>query len=121
MPWKKASPELIQYFDTLLAETPGADKRKMFGYPVGYVKDVWFIGCYDENDIVLRLSAQDRAEFLSLDGAREFEPRPGRPMKEFVVVPLWIREDRAQMTDWVAKSLRYASTLQPKPKGKRGK
>ena len=121
MPWKKASPELIQYFDTLLAETPGAEKKKMFGYPVGYVNEVWFIGCYDENDIVLRLSDHDRAEFLALESARQFEAMPGRPMKEFVVVPLWVREDPAQMRQWVGRSLRYASTLEPKPKGKRGR
>ena len=88
----------------------------MFGYPTGYVNGNWFIGCYQGNDLVLRLSEPDRERFLTLEGARRFEPTPGRVMREFVVVPWWLVNDDAQMLDWVKKSMEYSTGLPQKKK-----
>ena len=120
MKWKKPSAQLIETFDRLLPQAKGVERRKMFGYPTGFVNGNWFMGCYGEDDIVLRLSQEDRQQFLALDGARPFEPMPGRIMREFVVVPPWPPEDTEQMQQWVKRSLEHASGLTPKAKKKKG-
>ncbi len=120
--WQKSSSELVEAFDRILANVNGAERRQMFGYPTGYVNDIWFVGCYEGNQMVLRLPEQDRQEFLALDGAKQFEPMPGRPMREFVVVPWWLIEDEAQMDRWLERSIAYSSTVpkaEKKPRRKK--
>src|SRR3990172_9418537 len=121
MKWVKSSPRLIETFDRILPQVPGVDRRKMFGYPCGFVNGTWFMGCYQENDIVLRLSEEDRKEFLKLDQARQFEPMPGRAMREFVVVPPWLMDDPARLEEWISRSLEYAASLPPPVKKPRKK
>ena len=120
MKWLKPSPQLLETFEHLLPKTAGVDRRQMFGYPCGFFNGVWFMGCYQENDLVLRLSDQDRQEFLALPEARQFEPMPGRAMREFVMVPQWMFDDEPQLQAWIAKSLEYSLTLPP-PTKKKGK
>jgi len=45
-----------------------------------------FMGLH-EDSIILRLAAEDRDEFLSRYDSGLVEPMPGRPMKEYVIVP----------------------------------
>lgn len=119
MKWEKSSPDLLEAFERLMSLADGAEKRKMFGYPTGYVNGNWFVGCYQGNEMVLRLPEHDRQEFLALDGARQFEPMPGRVMREFVVVPWWLINDTPKMREWIQRSMAYSSTL-PKQE-KKGK
>ena len=72
-----------------------------------------------EDSLILRLAEPDRAEFLSRYGAALFEPMPGRPMKEYVVVPPAM-VDSGEVGDWVRRSLTYAGQLPPKKTKKRG-
>lgn len=116
MKWAKPSPEIIKAFDQLLPQGSGVEKRKMFGYPAGFVNGTWFMGCFQENDIVLRLSDKDREEFLKLDQARQFEAMPGRIMREFVVIPSWLMSNPEQLMRWIHRFLEYAAQLQPKTK-----
>ncbi len=79
-----------------------------------------------EVGMVLRLPDERRAEFLRLRGAEQFEPIPGRVMREYVVVPKVLLNARAQLRPWVEKALAYASSLPAKQKkpaggGKRSK
>jgi TfoX/Sxy family transcriptional regulator of competence genes len=76
-----------------------------------------FMGVYQE-DIFLRLSKSDRKEFLKLDLARLFEPMPGRPMQEYVILPPRLLKDPARLEKWIEKSLAYVSSLPPKGKKK---
>jgi len=62
------------------------------------------MGLYQES-LFLRLSEEDREEFLELKQASQFEPMPGRIMKEYVTVP--------------PPSLNYVSSLPPKVKKSR--
>lgn len=45
-----------------------------------------------------------------------FEPMPGRPMREYVVVPVSIVQDREKLSRWVSKALERATSLKPKMK-----
>jgi len=51
-----------------------------------------------------------------LKGAKQFEPMPGRVMREYVVVPKVLLNAPEQLHAWVEKSLAYVSSLPAKPK-----
>lgn len=71
-----------------LVRDGGAVRGKMFGSIClkigGKVFAVWH-----DQDMVFKLGGEDHARALGLDGARLFDPSGmGRPMKEWVVVPV---------------------------------
>jgi len=115
MKWKKAPQQLIDTFNHIAPEGPGIEKRKMFGYPCRFVNRNLFMGLHQEN-MILRLSEQDRKAFLKLKQAHQFEPMPGRIMREYVLVPSWMLENTNQLNEWIKKSLTYVSSLPPKVK-----
>lgn len=115
--WQRSSAEIIDVFDQILPDLPAVEKRKMFGYPCSFVNGNMFMGIHQE-DIFLRLSESDRREFLKLDQAHLFEPMPGRPMQEYVILPSWLLKDPARLEKWIEKSLAYVSSLPRKAKKK---
>lgn len=92
-----------------------AVKRPMFGYPAGFVNGNMFAGTYRDK-IVVRLPEADRAALLRHKRAAVFEPMPGRPMREYVVVPPAIFAKPKVLGGWVERAFRYALTLPPKAK-----
>lgn len=118
MKWKKSSPKLVETFERLVPKTEYVETRKMFGYPCAFIGGNMFMGLYQES-LFLRLSEEDREEFLELKQASQFEPMPGRIMKEYVTVPPPMLEDSEQMKKWSSKSLNYVSSLPPKVKKSR--
>jgi len=111
MKWRKPSEELIKLFEEV---TPGppATAKKMFGFPAAFVNGNMFMGLHQEN-MILRLPEDSRAELLKMN-ARIFEPMPGRPMREYVIVPPSLLRDRNKLGAWVQKALEYGSSLPPK-------
>jgi len=117
--FRKSPPGLIARFDELARLTAEADRRQMFGYPTCVLRGNMLMGLH-EDSLILRLAEADRAEFLSRHHAATFEPMPGRPMKEYVVVPPSLVSDDA-IGDWVRRSLAYAKQLPAKaPRKKKG-
>jgi TfoX/Sxy family transcriptional regulator of competence genes len=114
MKWRKPSQELISIFEEV---TPGppATPRKMFGFPAAFVNGNMFMGLHQE-DMILRLPEDSRSELLKMNGARTFEPMPGRPMREYIVVPPALLKDRDKLAAWAKKALEYGSSLPPKSK-----
>jgi hypothetical protein len=51
-----------------------------------------------------------------LDGAGIFEPRPGRPMREYLAAPHAMLDDRKLLLSWVSRALPYGTSLKPKSK-----
>jgi TfoX/Sxy family transcriptional regulator of competence genes len=117
MKWKKSSPKLVQTFDSVVPKKSDVQYRKMFGYPCCFINGNMFMGLHQEN-MVLRLSEKDKLNFLKLDNAHQFEPMPGRMMKEYVTVPPSLLQNKSSLRKWINKSLRYASQL-PAKKHKR--
>lgn len=113
--WKKSSPKLIETFERIVPKIEAVKTRKMFGYPCAFIGGNMFIGLYQES-LFLRLSQEDKEEFLKLKQASRFEPMPGRIMKEYVIVPPPMLEDSEQMGKWVSKSFNYVLNLPPKVK-----
>jgi TfoX/Sxy family transcriptional regulator of competence genes len=112
MKWRQSPQSLIDTFNAVFPRPP-AEGRKMFGFPAGFVNGNMFMGLHEHN-MLLRLPEQFRNELLEMPGAKPFEPMPGRPMREYVVVPPQLLEDRTALATWIARSLDYAAALAPK-------
>ncbi len=113
--WKPAPSEAVKAFETVTSGLAGAEPRKMFGYSCVFAKGNMFAGLH-EAGLVLRLPDGHRGEFLKLKGAEQFEPMPGRVMREYVVVPKMLLKAPEQLRQWMEKSLSYVSSLPPKKK-----
>jgi TfoX/Sxy family transcriptional regulator of competence genes len=113
--WKPAPGEAVGAFEAATSGLPGAEPRKMFGYSCVFAKGNMFAGLH-EAGMVLRLPDEQRAEFLRLKGAEQFEPMPGRVMREYVIVPKVLLNAPDQLRVWVEKSLAYVLSLPAKPK-----
>ena len=116
--WQKSPQSLVDLFARLQAGLPPeAERRKMFGYPCSFVIGQMFAGLHQSN-MVLRLSEEDRLEFLKQDAAKIFEPLPGRLMREYVVVPPGLISKEAALFNWTLKAFSFAKSLGPKVKKK---
>jgi hypothetical protein len=74
-----------------------------------------------QDSLILRLADTDRAEFLDRYDSGLFEPMPGRPMRQYVVVPPSLVYDDSAITEWVRRARAYAEQLPAKkPKQKKG-
>jgi TfoX/Sxy family transcriptional regulator of competence genes len=113
--WKPAPREAVAAFEVATSGLPGAELRKMFGYSCVFAKGNMFAGLH-EVGMVLRLPNEQRAEFLRFKGAKQFEPMPGRVMREYVVVPKMLLIASEELRAWVEKSLDYVSSLPTKAK-----
>ncbi|MHB1347889.1 MAG: TfoX/Sxy family protein [Candidatus Humimicrobiaceae bacterium] len=118
MKWIKASEKTLESFDKIIPNFPGLEKRKMFGYPVTFINGNMFMGVHGDS-VILRLPENHRTEFLELESAKQFEPMPGRLMKEYVVIPDWMFDDKPVLSSWIDRSFEYTSALPLKLKLKR--
>ena len=116
MEWKKTPPELAAKFDRAAPKDPTVVRKPMFGYPALFLNGNMFAGTFQDK-IVARLAEPDRERALK-GGTKQFSPMPGRPMKEYVVVPAADVAKPAALTKWVAQAHTYAKTLPAKEKKK---
>jgi TfoX/Sxy family transcriptional regulator of competence genes len=87
----------------------------MFGMPAAFLNGNMFAGLHEQRFIV-RLSPDDLKEALENKGAAPFEPMPGRPMREYVVVPPSAVTVPADLDRWLGLAFGYATSLEPKAK-----
>jgi TfoX/Sxy family transcriptional regulator of competence genes len=113
--WKPAPAELITRFEASVSLFPGIRQRRMFGYPAAFVNGHLFAGLF-ENRMVLKLPAESRSKLLEIPGAARFEPIPGRPMGEFVVVPPSLVRNRTRLRPWLESAYAYVKSFRPKVK-----
>jgi TfoX/Sxy family transcriptional regulator of competence genes len=109
----KSPPELVAVFGQIIAARPMAETRKMFGYPAAFANGQMFASLFGDN-FILRLPDAEREAFIQQQGTHLFEPMPGRPMREYVVVPPSMVKSRSQLDDWLGKAMAYAQSLPPK-------
>ena len=114
MQWKKTPPALAALFDKAAPKDPRVVRKPMFGYPALFLNGNMFAGTFQDK-IVARLSEADR-EKAKRNGVKQFEPMPGRPMKEYVVVPGTDVTKPAALASWIERAHRHAETLPPKSK-----
>lgn len=114
MKMEKSPPELAKRFEDAFPDDPRAERRKMFGFPSGFVNGNMFGGLF-ETDVVLRLGEADRALMMNDYGAEPFEPM-GRPMKGYVSVPAAIVAEPERLREWVQRAFEFAAGLPAKEK-----
>ena len=112
MAWKKTPPELAAAFDRAAPKGPKVVRKPMFGYPAVFLNGNMFAGTFQDK-IVARLSPDARERAIKA-GAKQFEPMPGRPMKEYVVVPAADVAKPAALAKWIEQARAYATTLPDK-------
>jgi hypothetical protein len=107
--------ELAAVFDAAMKGFPDVELRKVFGYPCGFVNGYMTVGLHAE-DFFVRLPPDDQAVLLTAPGGGYLEPMPGRPMRDYVVVPAGARENKTKLKHWIEKAVRHSRSLPPKEK-----
>ena len=115
MQWTKSPKELVDTFDQAIAAFPLAERRMMFGSPAAFVNGNMFAGVHQQQ-IVFRLPEGLRAELLKVEGAEQFEPMPGRPMREYIAAPPSMTSDPRLIETWLSRALDFVAALPPKEK-----
>jgi hypothetical protein len=85
----EAGPKTVERFDrfakTFVAR--GATRSQMFGMTVLKARNKVFAGTFGDA-MTFKLGPEDLERARALTGVESFEPMKGRPMKEWVLVPL---------------------------------
>jgi TfoX/Sxy family transcriptional regulator of competence genes len=110
--FEKSPPDLVRRFDEIAELLPEARRRQMFGYPTCVVNGNLFMGLHQDR-FFLRLGETDRDSFVAGFGASLFEPMPGRPMREYVVVPPDLLAGPS-VEEWASRAFAFAQALPPK-------
>ncbi|MEO9873301.1 MAG: TfoX/Sxy family protein [Anderseniella sp.] len=118
--WRKSPADLIELFTSVLPDDTAIEKRQMFGYPCAFVNGNMFTGLHQEA-LIVRLGEDDRKQLIDEAGAIQFEPMPGRPMREYVALPQALLDDREQLTKIITSAKEFATLLPPKVKKPRKK
>jgi TfoX/Sxy family transcriptional regulator of competence genes len=111
-PWRKAPPELVDLFHEAVDGIEDLEVRKMFGFPAGFIGGNMTAGLHQDT-IMVRLSDDERQACLD-SGWSLFEPMPGRPMREYVALPVEVMADAAETRSWIERAAAYVRTLPPK-------
>jgi TfoX/Sxy family transcriptional regulator of competence genes len=110
--WRKSSHELVERFEAATAGIDGLERRQMFGYPAGFVGGNMVTGLHQESWIV-RLPDAERTPRLAA-GWTTFEPMAGRPMREYLALPVEVATDPDAARAMVELAADYVRTLPPK-------
>ncbi len=108
----KPTEETKDYFASVVPNHPAVNIRPMFGQLSAFVNGNMFMGIFGD-DILVRLPEADREEVLEA-GGRVFEPMPGRPTREYVVLPGAWRDEPDRVRGWAARSLDHVDELPPR-------
>ena len=118
--WEKSPEALVQLLDRVLPEGPNIERRKMFGYPCAFVNGNMFAGLF-ATQMFVRLPAEERLSMMADQDAKPLEPMPGRPMKDYIVVPPALMSRETALKALVARAMTFGESLAPKIKKAGGK
>jgi TfoX/Sxy family transcriptional regulator of competence genes len=107
--------ELVALFSTTMQAFPDVELRKVFGYPCGFVNGNMAVGLHADVFFV-RLPASDQQTLLEKPGGGYLEPMPGRPMRDYVLVPEGMRSKKSELGRWVKRAVEHCLSLPPKVK-----
>ena len=111
----KSPDELVVMFEAAMKGFPDVELRKVFGYPCGFVNGYMTVGLHAE-DFFVRLPPDEQQVLLQAPGGGYLEPMPGRPMRDYVVIPVGVREKKARLNRWIGKAIQHSRSLPPKEK-----
>lgn len=115
----KGPSERLARYEELVATQPEVERK---GAANPYTsRNGWMFSFLDaDGEVSIRLSDDDRSEFMSTYDSR-ISVQYGREMKEFVVVPDDLLDDLDTLSGWFARSYEWVGTLKPKPSKSRKK
>ena len=113
----RADEKSKEFFRSVLPDDARITVRPMFGNISGFVNGNMFAGLFGE-DLFVRLSEEKRNDLLGNKDARLLEPMPGKPMKDYVVIPRALLKKPDTVRKWIVSSLDFTSSLPPKKKSK---
>lgn len=120
MAWKKSPKELTDLLEKSVIDID-CQKRNMFGFPAYFINNNMFTGTFEGN-LFIRLSEEDREKIMeNYKRVKPFEPMSGKPLKEYVVLPKVLYNNKKSFSKWLEKSVGYVSSLPPKEKKNRRK
>jgi len=108
------------FYKSVMPPDPRVVVKPMFGSLASFINGNMFAGLHGE-ELFVRLPEDERQRLLAVEGAAEFSPMPGRPMKEYVTLPEKWRQDADTVSAWVQRSLDWAETLPVKEPAKKKK
>lgn len=114
MKWIKATDELKMLIENLM-QTVECEKRPMFGYPAYFINKNMFAGLFQDK-LFLRLSPEQVTSLGKSFPIANLEPMPGRPMKDYFVIPEKLHRDAQKMPMVVAEAADYCKSLPAKVK-----
>jgi len=120
MKWVKAPEELKVLLEDAMKDIE-CGKRTMFGYPAYFINKNMFIGLFQDK-VFARLSDQQLAALLTdFPSISNLEPMPGRPMKNYYVLPVDVYANARAFQKVIQASAEYTRSLAPKSKNTRKK
>jgi len=111
--FEKPPTALVERFEAVAARHPGAQRRKMFGYPALFVGGNMATGLFADRWVV-RVHREDLDQLLALPGADPFTPMPGRSMTGWAMLPRDVVDNDDHLDRWLARAFAFAASLPPK-------
>ena len=115
----KPSEADLAFFRTLVPDDPRVELKPMFGQLAAFINGNMFMGLFG-SDVGVKLTAPDREELLSVDGAGPFGPAE-RPMGGYVTLPPQWRSSPNEADRWTRSSARLrGDAARENPQGSEG-
>jgi hypothetical protein len=115
MTWEKSAQEPIDLFAPLAPTAPGVEQKKMFGWPCCFANGNLFASLH-KHSMIFVLSEADQNTALRLQGAKEFQPMPGRKMRGYAILSELVTRDRKELARWISRERQLASAWPAKTK-----
>ncbi len=110
----KPSEATRELFAAVLPHDERIKTRPMFGQVSAFINGNMFAGVFGDS-VFVRPNQEDREALLqSEDEAALLEPMPGRPMKEYVVLPPPWESESVRIKEWMQRALEATAALKPK-------
>ncbi len=94
-------------------------QRQVFEGPCYFANDALCCGVHDDR-IFIRLPEEERVRLLAeWPETKQFEPLPGRVMREYLVIPPSLAGAPDELREWLTRSEVYAASLPPREKKRR--
>lgn len=107
---------MLDLLDQIKPTGPNIEQKTVFGNQAFFMNGNMFCGLHG-NQMVFRLDEAGRQRFLAENtGSKQFEPFPGKPMKEYVSASEVMLKNSELLEKWVEASTTFAKTLPPKVK-----
>ncbi len=112
MKWKKATEAEFAQFDAALPIDKRVVRAQMFGMKLGKVGDYHFAGRGGQG-VMVRVGEKERDALLAKGGAL-WEPMPGKPRPDLVVLPERVAQDPKLLAQWVRRAFEHCLALPPR-------